>query len=387
MSAAVAEPPAPAQAEAVASEIAKQPGGPIKLEIGGIVAGLKQKQAEQKVTPPVTAEVKTEAPKEEQPKETPKEVPREQPKEAPKAEPEIKHNAGHFKVVTEARDAALAERDALKKQLEALQAEHEPVKASAAKLTDFEKRMQEIEKERDEYREKVRTIDITLDPQFNKEFTEPVVSAQNEVLNLLVKAGVTKEEAINAVNSWDDNGFAEVTAGLNDIQKRRIDAQILETERLAKLRTAQITKPEDYNARRQQQQEQMTKRAQDERLQFAQKVESELLEATPALKEESHAPMLTAMRTQLVRAARGEIHPKEIMAKLAQAEALQYGLAAQHAELVEMSKQLEERDKKIADLEAFVKANGSASLRSEAGGGTNGEAYVPMASRLTVRAG
>lgn len=383
MSAAVAEPSAAVQQEAVAATV--QPPNPIKLEIGGIVAGLNKlsKPLEKQIEPekPVVP-VEPIKPAEEKKEETLKEK---FPVQEEKVEtPEIKHNAQHFKVVVEARDKALARLKELEADLETRKTK--PRDEDAQKLTDYEKRLEELQKSEAELREKIRTVDITQDPEFHRQYTEPVQNSQRDVYDVLVKAGVTAQDAQAAVASWDDNTFAEVTEGLTDIQKRRVDAAILETERLAKVRAAHLTKPEDFQSKRRQQAEEMQKKSVAERMQFVDQIYNDLVQSTPALADEANIALSNEMRNAMTRVAKAEANPKELIAFAAQATALQAAVTGQHAALVDMQAQLAERDKKITELETFVKANGGATLRPEATVKSGeGDKYVPMNERIVVK--
>lgn len=304
--------------------------------------------------------------------------------EAKKEEIPERPNAEHFKKVVSRAEAAEARAKELEAQLET--ARTTPPAEVATKLSDYEKQLEEFKKQNEELRGKVREVDVTLDPMFEKEFTQPVQTAQMEVLNLLTRAGADPNEAKAAVLAWDDAAFAEVTANMTDIQKRRVDAAILETERLAKVRQAQITKPEDFAAKQRQRQEENSRQATSERQRHADRILQGLLESTPAFKEPEHAPMYERIKSEMARGVKGEMTPAEVLGKIAQAEALQMAVVGQHTVLEQQAARIAELEKENEDLNTFVKNNAGGTLKSEANGGTpsNGE-YVPLSKRITVK--
>lgn len=318
--------------------------------------------------------------KKEEPKTEPVVEKKEEPKvEEKKADPEIKHNAGHFKVVTDARDAAIAEAAKLKLELET--ARRTAPEDVQQKLSDYEKQLDEVRKSEAELRAKVREVDVTLDPAFEKEFTMPMVKARNEVYELLIRGGASKEDAKVAVESWDDGKFAEVTAEMGDIQKRRVDAAILETERLHKVRAEQIKSPEDFAARRRMEADAQQQQAVKHRQSVADKIYRGALESTPVLAEEGNAQFRDAMQQQLSRAVKGEMPMEEVLMRVAGYEAMQLGLQGQHAVLVEQDAKIKELEKKLAEQDKFIA--GGALPKGEAAGGGEGE-YVPLVKSLRV---
>lgn len=352
---------------------------PITLNLSEVLKNVSaQKVAAQAKPAEVTPPAKEEKPAvvEEKKPEVPAVVSPEKPPEKP--------NSEHFKIVTTARDEAIARVKALEAELET--ARKTPPKELEQKLTDYEQQLEVLRKSEEELRGKVRQVDVTLDPMFEKEFTQPVQTAQMEVLNLLVRGGASQEDAKAAVLAWDDGAFAEITSGMTEIQKRRVDAAILETERLAKLRQAQITKPEDFAAKQRQKMEETSKAAANERQKYADKILHGLLEATPALAEAEHTPMLDKIKSELARGAKGEMSPAEVLGKIAQAEALQLAVVGQHTVLEQQAARIATLEKENAELNTFVKANAGGTLKSEANGGNgSSEEYVPLAKRIQVR--
>lgn len=344
---------------------------------------VEEKPAEKKAAEEVNP---TEDKKPEQVSEEKKEAPKVTPptEEKKPEDPPIKHNAEHFKVVLTRAETAEARQKELEAELEKLRTTPPP--EIATKLSDYEKRLEVSEKERDELRGKVRAVDVTLDPKFNEEFTQPVIKAQQSVLELLLRGGATKEDAETAVATWSDDKFSEVTASMPEIQKRRVDAAILETERLARARAEQIKTPEDYQARRRQQDEEHMKRAVSERERTANEIFTGLINSTPALNGEEYKPLRETVNKELARAAKGEIGVKELMGKIAQAEVLTIALQGQHAALEEQAKEIEALKKERDELNAFVKANGGATLKSEEGKSPDDGKFVPVWQRLAVKA-
>lgn len=289
----------------------------------------------------------------------------------------------NFKVVLTRAETAEARIKEMEQELE--KARSTPPAEIQTKLTDYEKRLEALQKSESEMREKVRAVDITLDPKFNEEFTAPVLKAQQGVFDLLLKGGATREEATAAVQQWDDTTFSEVTANMPDIQKRRVDAAILEAERLANARNAQIKAPEDYQARRRQQDEEHQRRAVTDRERLAADIFTGIIDSTPVLKGDEYKPLRETVNQQLARAAKGEIGVKELMGKIAQAEVLQIALQGQHAALEEQAKEIDALKKELADANTFVKANGSSTLKTETGNAPGTDAHKPIWERLAVK--
>lgn len=319
--------------------------------------------------PPVKAEEKKKAePVKEAPKEEKKEVPtpvkeEEKKTEPVKPDPEIKHNAQHFKVVTEARDTALARVRELEAELE--KARVTPPPEISTKLSDYEKQLAEERKLREELQSKVREIDITQDPEFRQKYDAKITSGMEEVLGYLTASGVDKSQATALVKSWDLRGMAEAAADMDEVSKGLMMAAIRDTQRVSQERQAQLKQPEDFASKRRMQAEAQQKQAAEGRQQLADRIFNGMLSATPVLKEEKYSGFLESVKGRLAKMVRMETTPQELFAMAAEYDLQKMGLEGQHAALVEMNKENEELKKKVADLEAHVKGN-NGTLKSEA---------------------
>lgn len=381
---AIAEPTEAVKQEAVVAQ-------PPKVQTFTLDSVLKKaSQLSAKGTLPVEEPPKTEPVKESDKTEDKKEEKKEDQqvkepvKESDKTDgktPEIKHNAQHFKVVTDARDAALARVKALETELET--AKKTPPPEISTKLTDYEKELAELRKANGDYQARIREIDIAQDPEFQRNYDQKITSGMEEVLGYLTASGTDKAEATALVKNWDLRGISDAAADMDEVSKGLMMSAIRETQRVANERTAQLKKPEDFASKRRLQMEEQQKQAVQQRQTIAEKIMNGLLESTPALKEEMYADFRTKVQNQLGRAARGEMPPNEVMAMVAQAEALQMGLAGQHAALEEMSKENEELKKKVAEQEEFIK-NASGSLKSGTGQAPAADENKPIWERVKV---
>jgi len=389
MSTAIAEPPAAVQQEAVAAETNRTApitqANPVKLQLGGIVAALNKAQnpLEKTIQPePVKAEPEKPA----EPLKEEKKVEEVKPpvQEEKPGDPEIKHNASHFKVVVEARDKALARLKELETELETRKTK--PRDEDAQKLSDYEKQLAEERKTREELQARVREVDISKDPEFQKKYDEPIRKGVHEVFEYLTGAGVDKAAATELVNKWDLRGMSDAAADMDEVSKGLMMSAIRETMRVDRERTEQLKQPEDFASRRRVQQEEIQKKSVAERLSFVEQTYAEILQATPALADEANIALSNEMKNAMIRVAKAEANPKELIAFAAQATALQAAVTGQHAALVDMQTQLQERDKKIAELETFVKNNGGSTLRPDAVTKSGeGDKYIPTAERIVVR--
>lgn len=388
--------PPPPEQQALATESATKDFTPQTFNLTEVLkthsrANLQSKTAEKQPAAKKEDAKPVDPPKEEKPVETEKktEAAVEKKFEPPKKESEPERpTREHFKAAEASRDEARAAAEAAKAEAETWrkkfeEAQGKPDPAAQQRIDEYEKQLEELRKSHEEMRAKVRQVDVQLDPEFEKQYTVPVQKAQREVYELLVRGGASKEDAASAVTNWNDGEFSTITEGMTEIQKRRVDAAILETERLAKVRQSQITQPENYAEQRKQQEQQAREQTVKQRQREAEDIINGLLSSTEALRSDEHKPLVDAIRGDLSRAAKGEITPKEVFGFIAQAKALQVGLKGQHEALVEMQAQIAEKDKKIADLEAFVKANGGSTLKSETGSAAS-EEYVPLTQRLKV---
>lgn len=306
---------------------------------------------------------------------------KEEPKkeEPVKPDPEIKHNAQHFKVVTEARDAAIAEAVKLKAELEvARKTAPEDVQQ---KLTDYEKQLEEVRKSEAELRAKVREVDVTLDPAYQEKYIKPIQANMQEVYKYLVDSGVEKKEASDLVAAWDLKGIANASAEMDEVSKQLMMATIRDTITIDKERQQQIKSPEDFAARRRMEADAQQQQAVKHRQTVADKIYRGALEATPVLAEEGNAQFRDAMQQQLSRAVKGEMPMEEVLMRVAGYEAMQLGLQGQHAVLVEQDAKIKELEKKLAEQDKFIA--GGALPKGEATGG-GGEEYVPLVKSLRV---
>lgn len=312
---------------------------------------------------PVKVEEKKEPPKEEKKEPEKKEPEVKQPEVAKVPDPEIKHNAGHFKIVTEARDSALARVKELEAALESAKTTAPP--EVATKLSDYEKRVAELQKSEEELRARVREIDITQDPEFRQKYDVKITSGMEEVLGYLVSAGVDKGQATTLVKNWDLRGMADAAADMDEVSKGLMMAAIRDTQRVSQERQQQIKQPEDFATKRRLQIEQQQKQAASQRQELADRILGGMLTATPALKEEKYSGFITSTKERLGRMVRMETSPQELFAMAAEYDLQKMGLEGQHAALVEMNAENEALKKKVADLEAHVKGN-NGTLKSEA---------------------
>lgn len=315
---------------------------------------------------PVKPSDKVEDKKEEKPADQQKQEvvkPSDKKEEKPAEIPEIKHNAGHFKVVVERAEKAEARLKEVEAELE--KARVTPPPEISTKLSDYEKRVAELQKSEEELRTKVREIDITQDPEFRRNYDTKIQTGMEEVLGYLVGAGVAKQEATELVKQWNLRGIAEASADMDEVSKGLMMAAIRDTQRVSQERQQQLKQPEDFASKRRMQAEQQQKQFATQRQELADRIFNGMLSATPVLKEEKYSGFLTSTKERLARMVRMETTPQELFAMAAEYDLQKMGLEGQHAALVEMNKENEELKKKVADLEAHVKGN-NGTLKSEA---------------------
>lgn len=386
MSAVIADPPAEVKAEVKATEAKAEQGISFdfsenlkrasRAKIMGQVQKLPpDKKAEEPKEEKKEEPVKADEPKKEEAKK--EEAPKDEKTEA---KPMSEGARANFAVVEKDRDAARDEAKALKAELDKLRAE-KPAEQDLAEIERVRAELEAAKKESETFREKLRSYDVQADPDFERQYTQPIKDSQAALYQQLVKSGVSQQDAAAAINEWNDDKWNAITGEMSDIQKRRIDAMILDTEKLNDARVKRIGDPATYEKERQQRQSEERARETTARTRLAEDAVKNMIGQSEHFQKDER--LRTAMLSETTKAARGEIPVKDLLNIIAARHALEHVATQQDAAIVSLESKVAELTKENEELNKFVKANG-AMPRGEAGLSKD-EPYVPTAKAISVQ--
>jgi len=306
--------------------------------------------------------------------------------EAAKKQPNDKeHNMAELR---KAREAAEARAKALEDEHTKLKTEFEALRTKPPELPeDVKTRMTELEKEREELRQRVRQVDLASDPEFQAKFNKPIIGHISTMGQIAIAAGVPEAEWKNASKEWDRKQLAEWSEGMEPLAKIQFNnawmaAEGLHRQQQEELQNADATHQEMLK-KRQADQEAQQKQYFSQNEQLARSVIGETIKPETLKEYEDLGP---AVENIVLQAARHEIPAKDIFQQLAANQVLARVTKKQASRIEELQAQLAERDKKISDLDAFVANNAAGVPRGDAAGssGSTGQ-KVPLWQNIVVK--
>lgn len=272
-----------------------------------------------------------------------------------------------------AREAAEQARKALEEEHNKLKTEFEAFKTKAPELPEEVKSRltaaEQLEKEMQEMRQRVREVDLSRDPEFQAKYNRPIMERITAMGQTALAAGVSEADWKNAVANWDETQFAEWSEGMNPVQKVKFigawtAAVDLNQQQQAELKNADQSWQE-LQKRRQAEAENQQKQVFTQNEQLARSVLAETIKPETLKEYEDLGPSAEAL---LLKAARYEIPAKEVFQQLAANQVLARVTVKQKSRIDELEAALVERDKKISEQDAFIANQAGAVPRGDAAG-------------------
>lgn len=302
--------------------------------------------------------------------------------EPPKKPSDKEENLANLR---KAREAAEAERDRVKAELEELKKKAPELPEDVkSKLTKAE----QLEKDLEESRRVIRQTDLARDPEFQAKYNQPITERIQIMGQTALSAGVSEADWKNAVANWNEDQFAEWQEAMTPIQRVKFNAAWtaavnLYQEQQTELKNADQTYQE-LQKKRQAEQEAQQKQYFTQNEQLARAVIAETIKPETLKEYEDLGP---AAENLLMQAARHEIPAKDIFQQLVANQVLARVTVKQAKQLEELQAQLAERDKKITEQEAFIAEHSGAVPRGDAAGasGATGE-KTPLWKNIIVKA-
>lgn len=246
---------------------------------------------------------------------------------------------------------AAEERDRLKTQYEELMKKPAP--------EEFLKKLEATEKEKAEYQKRLREADLSRDPEFNAQFDVPIRAAMEQMVEIAVRGGVDRKEAVAAVSAWDRGQFKEWLGVLDELDRGEFAAAVNQASTLYKQKEATLANAETEFQKLQKQREEAQKSQQEQyRSGLAADVEANLKELAETPLGKEHTELLTETRTLLRRAARLEgepVEPKVLLGMVGKSLLMAKGFEKQQQLLEEKAAKIVELEKTLAERDAFIK--------------------------------
>lgn len=317
--------------------------------------------------------------------------------ETPPATPVLEKKPGGDKEenmanLRKAREAAEAARKALEEEHTKLKTEFEALKTKAPELPEEVKTKltaaEQLEKELQEMRQKVRQLDLSHDPEFQAKYHKPIMERITTMGQTALAAGISEADWKAAVANWDENQFAEWSESMTPAQRVRFmgawsAATDLNQQQQTELKNADVTYQE-LQKKRQADAEAQQKQYFTHNEQLAKSILSETIKPETLKEYEDLGP---AAERVLLQAARHEIPAKEIFQQLAANQVLARVTMKQKSRIEELEATIAERDKKISEQDAFIANQAGSVPRGDAAGVTSGTTgkSVPLWQNIVVK--
>lgn len=278
-----------------------------------------------------------------------------------------------------AREAAEAARKALEEEHAKLKSEFDAFKAKPELPEDVKTKLtkaEQLEKEMDEMRQRVRQTDLARDPDFIEKYNKPIMERLSIMGQTALAAGVPETEWKQALADWNETQFAEWHESMNPVQKIKFTAAWtaavdLHQQQQTELKNADVAL-QAREKQRQTESEEQQKRYFSQNEQLARSVMTETIKPETLKEYEDLGP---ATEHLLMQAARHEIPAKVIFEQLAANQVLGRVTVKQADRIKELEAALADRDKKISEQDAFISNQAGAVPRGDAAGtsGSTGE--------------
>jgi hypothetical protein len=306
----------------------------------------------------VTDKVVTEAPKET--KEIVKEVTKVEEKKPEAVKEDKPDNFAALRQKAEAAEKAAAEAAA---ERDRLRAEYEEYKKKPAPKEVMDE-LEMTKKEKAEYQKRLREADLARDPEFNARFDNPIRASMEQMVNIAVAAGVERKDAAAVVSAWDKGQFREWLSTMDDLQKTEFGAAMQNAVMLYNQKETELANAEQTWKERVKQQEEQQKTQREQYLSgLSADIEANLKELAETPLGKDHTELLTETRTLLRRAGglEGErIDNKTLLGMVGKSLLLAKGFERQEKVLAEKTQKIAELEKTLAERDAFIKEQSSA---------------------------
>ncbi len=294
-----------------------------KVQVDGLTT-----QAPEPVKPPVKTEEKPPTKTDEKPPTDPKEQ--------------------SIQELRKSRDEERKQREELQKQFETknetlnkLMAEFEEHKKKPAS-EDFLKKHQELEAERNRLDQELRAAALERSPSFRKEYNDRINMNASSMVDIMVASGVEQKDAVNAVNTWNEDRFAEFAENMTLVQKTKFQAAWMQAEQIENERKAALANADAEWKKRESATQEQQKAQMEQHQKFLQSEEETMFKelfATEGLKENTELQQKARDAVQ----ASYQMQPRQLMHAVATSRILADAVLAKDAEIAEMKKKLEEQ--------------------------------------------
>lgn len=251
----------------------------------------------------------------------------------------------------EAAEAA-AERDRLKAEMEELRKRPAP--------EEFVKELELTKKERAEYQKRLREADLARDPEFNAKFDVPIRNGMQRMMDMAIAAGVPKEDALKAINTWNENTMSDWMENVfGQVERVKFGGELQQVSTTYAQKQDALAESEQTWQGLQKQREESAKQEREKYLgNLNSEIEANLKELAETPLGKDHTDLLAETRTLLRRAGglEGErIDNKSLLGMVGKSLLLAKGFERQEKALAEKAEKIAELEKTLAERDEFIK--------------------------------
>lgn len=230
---------------------------------------------------------------------------------------------------------------------------------------EFEEKLIAAEKRAAEYQQRLRTVDLARDPEFQAKYDTPMQVAMKNMAQMLVDSGISQEEVTSAVRNWNEGQFSEWFDGMQPAQKLRAMAQY---QRVIDLDTAKQAELSDSERVSQNLSKQREEQAQAMQKQYLDNLINARKSVLDKVREEQKDKGITdeiwKQTEQLLDGAIGvngtKVDPQSVMQVIANTHILSHHFQRVDAERIKLAEELEAVKKTLVERDEFIaKQSGS----------------------------
>lgn len=331
------------------------------------------------VPEPVVEEPKP--PVEEPPKEEPKaEIPKVETPKEPADDPTkgmSEPAAKRFKKIEQRATEAEKEREQYRTQLESVQKENAELQNQLKEVEAMRRQYDQMKEESDILRQEIRKVNIQGDPQFKKEHDDKILNLQTQMLEMAVVNGTDRNEFVTAVNTGNEETLEAIREALPPHKQRAWDANRIEIDRIASARRSAIQNSEETWKRMQQENHQRELEAEEHKraglVSMAKDAVKALWTDVPNL-DKAGLEVKNEIEEWIVHTVTKEPQPNIarhlLIGKIAQnvVEGQKTEIDRLTTELDKQTKEMEEMKEKLGEQETFIKEMSSRTPRPQGGG-------------------
>lgn len=320
-------------------------------------------------------------PVDEPPKEEPKaEIPKVETPKEPADDPTkgmSEPAAKRFKKIEQRATEAEKEREQYRTQLESIQKEHAQLQEQLREVEAMRRQYDQMREESTTLREEIRKVNIERDPEFQRQYNGQILARQKQMLDMAVASGASQADFVTAINTGNEEALEAIRDSLPAPRQRIWDAHRTDIERLAfeKREAIQDSQKtwESLEQNRLRSQKELADQMKAENVSMAKKAVDSLWKSNEVFDKaglEVKREIEEWMVNTIVNESRENIAHHLLIGKVAQSvvEGQKTEIERLAGELDKKTKEMEEMKEKLGEQETFIKEMSSRTPRPQGGG-------------------